>query len=277
MKIQQTIKNTYQGLVPLVLALPILAANAENTTQASNSYRLPLVKPDPNPLQILTPANEIFTFIKVGATTCHRYTMVEALIPPGAGPLPHIHHFTDEWFYFPKGGITLQMSMQASPNLNIVPGINAPKQMLHQVQTSNDSLFYGARYYMHGYINTTNKPLKVITIWTPDDAKVGISNYFREVGQRIINGKIPAVNPNNKALFVSQAPKYGINQSSSFNQYVAGVDNDFPNHTDNRAAELDALLRNTTPCSTTSAVPQAPGIGGAFPKTSHPNAQTLRP
>ena len=281
MKIQQTINNSCQGLVALVLAFPILAANAENTihtsSHTSKPYRLPLVKADPNPLQILTPANEIFTFIKVGATTCYRYTMVEALIPPGAGPLPHIHHFTDEWFYFPEGGITLQMSMQASPDLNIIPGINAPKQILHQAKTTNGSLFYGARYYMHGYVNTTNKTLKVITIWTPDDAKVGISNYFREVGQPIINGKTPAVNPNNKTLFVSQAPKYGINQSSSFNQYVAGVDNNFPIHTDNHAGELDALLRNTASCSTSSAVPPAPEVGGAAPKSSHPSTKSLRP
>jgi mannose-6-phosphate isomerase-like protein (cupin superfamily) len=270
MTINPTINHKCQGIVALVLALPILAANAETPTQTAGSYRLPMVKPDPNPLQILTPANEVFTFIKVGATTCHRYTMVEALIPPGAGPLPHIHHFTDEWFYFPKGGITLQMSMQASPDIKIIPGINAPKQILHQVKTSDSSLFYGARYYMHGYINTTNKPLKVITIWTPDDAKVGISNYFHEVGQRIINGKIPAVNPTNKALFVSQAPKYGINQSSSFNQYVAGVDNNFPTHSDNRAAELDALLSDTGPCKTASAVPPAPGAGEAFAKAPLP-------
>lgn len=82
----------------------------------AESFKFPDVKPDPNPLRILTPAKEQFTFIKTGATTCHQYTMVEAIIPPGAGPLPHIHHFTDEWFYFPEGGITLGMSMEASPD-----------------------------------------------------------------------------------------------------------------------------------------------------------------
>ena len=260
---------TTRAATLLALCLPIAAAQSQGPAQAQTQpqtfavaptpaalstshpatpYQLPQVQPDPHPLQILTPANEVFTFIKVGATTCHRYTMVEALIPPGAGPLPHIHHYTDEWFYFPKGGITLQMSMQASPDLNVVPGINAPKQILHQVKTTDGSLFYGARYYMHGYKNTSDSAKTVITIWTPDDPTQGISNYFRAVGQPIVNGKIPAVNPLNKQLFVSQAPKYGINQSSSFDQYVSGVDNTFNVPADNHVQELEDLLRNTHAC-----------------------------
>lgn len=146
------------------------------------------------------------------------------------------------------------MSMEASPDINVVPGINAPKQMLHLVKTTPGSLFYGARFYMHGYVNNTNSPKKVITVWTPDDKKVGISNYFREVGQHILSGKIPPINPKNKELFVSEAPKYGINQSKSFDQYVSGTDYNFPHHSDNHQQELLSLLNNDGKCNPSKAI-----------------------
>lgn len=230
----------------------ILLMIVPSSCAKSESFKFPDVKPDPNPLRILTPANEQFTFIKTGATTCQKYTMVEAIIPPGAGPLPHIHHFTDEWFYFPEGGITLGMSMEPSPDINVVPGINAPKQMLHLVKTTPGSLFYGARFYMHNYVNNTKSPKKVITVWSPDDKKVGISNYFRAVGQHILSGKIPPINQKNKELFVSEAPKYGINQSKSFDQYVSGTDYKFSQHSDNHEQELLSLLSNDGKCNANS-------------------------
>lgn len=151
-------------------------------------------------------------------------------------------------------GITLQMSMEASPDINVVPGINAPKQMLHLVKTTPGSLFYGARFYMHGYVNNTNLLKKVITVWSPDDEKVGISNYFRAVGQPILSDKIPPINPKNKELFVSEAPKYGINQSKSFDQYVSGTDYNFPQHSDNHEPELLSLLSNDGKCNPPTAI-----------------------
>ena len=97
------------------------------------------------------------------------------------------------------------------------------------VKTTSSSLFYGPRYYVHGFINNSKKPQKLIFIWTPDDAKTGITNYFKEVGQPLPDpANPPAIDPKNKALFISQAPKYGINQSSDFSQYVSSTDYKFP-------------------------------------------------
>ncbi|WP_009634001.1 cupin domain-containing protein [Synechocystis sp. PCC 7509] len=227
--------------IVLVLAFTLILVMA-NGSFATPKFKFPKVIADKNPLHILGPAGERFTFVKTGATTCGKYVMAEATVPPGGGPLPHIHHYTDEWFYFPKGGLTLEMGSNTFPDLNVVPGLNAPKELLHMVKTTRRSLFYGPRYYVHGFVNNTKKPQKLVFIWTPDDAKVGITNYFKEVGQPLPDpANPPAIDPKNKALFVSQGTKYGINQSSDFYQYVNSTDYKFPTG-DNHAKELLALL-----------------------------------
>ncbi len=227
----------------LLLSLTLVFVLFSSSRLEAAKFTFPQVIPDAHPLQILGPAGDRLTFIKTGETTCGSYVMAEILVPPKEGPLPHIHHYTDEWFYFPQGGITLEMGSNAFPDLNIVPGAKAPKERLHLVKTSSGSLYYGPRYYVHGFVNKTNKPIKFISIWTPDDAKVGMTSFFKAVGQPMPDfANPPQINPKNKALFVSEAPKYGINASADFWQYVSAVDYKKVAPMDNHAQELIALL-----------------------------------
>ena len=224
----------------LVMTVVLVVTKVKSTESAA--FTFPYVPPDFNTFSILTPAAEKFRFIKTGATTCGQYSMVEAVIPPGAGPLPHIHHRQDEWFYFPDGGLTLQMGDNLYPDIHKVPGANLPKERLHLVKTTPGSLFYSTRYHVHGFTNSGKEPKRIVFIWAPDDPVTGITNYFKAVGQPLPDpSNPPPVDPKNKALFVSQAPKYGINQSASFNQYVAKVDDNL-HEMDNHANELLALL-----------------------------------
>ena len=75
--------------------------------QASNAQTLgipfPNYTPSPEPELIIGPPGEQFTFTRTGKNTDNRFTMAEALVPTGSGPLPHFHENYDEWFYFPKG------------------------------------------------------------------------------------------------------------------------------------------------------------------------------
>jgi quinol monooxygenase YgiN/mannose-6-phosphate isomerase-like protein (cupin superfamily) len=242
----------------LVLALVLILVLIMDVRAEPAGFDFPKVIPDPNPLQILGPAGERFTFTKTCATTGGRYVMADALIPPGAGPLPHIHHYTDEWFYFPDGGLTLEMGSNIYPNINKVPGVNLPKEQLHLAKADPGSLFYGPKYHVHGFINPGQKPRRLIFVWTPDD---GITEYFKEVGQPMPDpSNPPAINPKSKALFISQAPKYGINQSAYFNQYIDAIDHNFPKM-DNHVDELLALL--------------APDVEGAQPKAVEVKNATL--
>lgn len=40
-----------------------------------------------------------------GEKTGGRFTLIEQLMPQGTQPIPHVHHFTDEWFYIIEGSM----------------------------------------------------------------------------------------------------------------------------------------------------------------------------
>jgi hypothetical protein len=104
----------------LFLTLLVTSSSAQGL-----KYKFPDYQKDPNPMVILGPAGEIFTFTKVGATTCGKFTIGDTVVPPTAGPPPHIHHWTDEWFYFPDGGITIYMSEKTVPRPEAGAGTRA--------------------------------------------------------------------------------------------------------------------------------------------------------
>lgn len=225
----------------LLIILVAASASAQNL-----KFKFPEYKKDAKPMIIQGPAGEIFTFTRVGATTCGKFTIADSVIPPAAGPMPHIHHWTDEWFYFPDGGITIYMSEKTYPDLKKVPGKNLPKGKVHKYRTKPGDLIYGPRYYIHGFNNEAKDNRRLIFVWTPDK----ISEYFKEVGQLVTDPKHPPkIAERNKALFVSQGPKYGINQSSSWGEYVEGEGDYEMKPGDNHAKELETLLAAGAKCT----------------------------
>lgn len=139
-------------------------------------------------------------------------------------PPPHVHHWTDKWFYAPNGGFVIFMGKNKYPDINKASGEGSPKDTLEIVKMQPKQLFYGERYIVHGFANITDKPQELYLVWTPDNPKVSILPYFLNAGTI----KDPS-NPNQQPDFmssirlVSMAPKYGINQSSNFWQYVEKV------------------------------------------------------
>lgn len=209
-----------------------------------SSFTFPKVTPDPKPLQILGPAGERFRFIKTGETTCGKYVIAEAVIPPGTGPMPHVHTLTNEWFYTPDGGITLEIGEHPYKSITEIPGDTAPKDFLHLAQTAPGDIHYGPQYIIHGFMNQTDQPKRLTFVWAPD---AGVTEYFRSVGQPLPDyNNPPAINPKNKELFITQAPKYGINQSANFFQYIENVVpvNYAFSDTDPHLKELNELLSN---------------------------------
>lgn len=201
--------------------------NTATGAAPAEPFVMPEVKEDPNPTIIQGPAGEIFRFVRTGASTCGRYLMAKASIPPGAGPLPHIHHWTDEFFVMPDGGFTLFMGVQPYPSLSLEPGRTAPKDHVSLIATKPGDVYYGPRYYIHGLVNNDQKTHEVIYIWMPDKPETSILNYFKAVGQVLASpDDPPPIDPISKIRFVTEAPRYGINQSSDFFQYVASTDVD---------------------------------------------------
>ncbi|MCP9775903.1 hypothetical protein KBY58_04845 [Cyanobium sp. HWJ4-Hawea] len=240
----------------LVAALTWMPSEAHAETL---HYKLPAFQQLSDPPKILGPAGEHFTFLRTGKDTNGRFTVSKAIIPPGAGPIPHIHTLTDEWFYFPKGGITIfcdpnkaYSTIKEIPNSSSFPGAKA-----QTINSKDNSLYYGPHYYLHGFYNNTNKNLELYFIWAakPGEQRnpaADISGYFLSVGRRVGNFT-PGMHPTDqeKNAFVVDAPKWGINQSSSFMQYLTSI-GPAPAHShflheNDQVKRLETLLRTPLP------------------------------
>jgi quercetin dioxygenase-like cupin family protein len=51
----------------------------------------------------------MYTFLVTGEQTGGAYFVMEALVPPGGGPPPHIHRNEDETFYIVEGQCTIEI------------------------------------------------------------------------------------------------------------------------------------------------------------------------
>lgn len=210
--------------------IPISAKPAIQTIE-----NIPMPKVE-KPLRILTPANEIFNIASCKAKDVS-FSIAEAQIPPGAGPLPHVHYYIDEWFWTPKKGLELFHSTKQYPTIKEIPIIEeAGRADLYSIITEPNQIIYSPNFYVHGFVNPTRDTLPITFVWLKNDiAPVfphddgGMRDFFTEVGVRITDlNNLPQLQDSNKNAVVTQAPKYGMNQSSYFMEYVNSVNNQFP-------------------------------------------------
>lgn len=189
------------------------------------------IKPDRNPLVLEGPGGEIFTFHKVGATTGQRYTLAEITFEAGPGPFPHIHHYENEWLYIAEGAVLVAMGEKHHPDIDDVPGVNSPKDVLHTEVAGPGTLIYLPRYHVHTFGNQGLTQARMYAVWAP----AGIENFFQaQIG----------LTPEE----VSQmAPQYGLTFSSSRDQYVEGMVSGGSTHSaDNHLEEFVELLSTRT-------------------------------
>lgn len=205
------------------------------------------------PALLLGPAGEHFNF-----ATCKKgnlvFTWADSTIPPGMGPMPHIHHFTNEWFYAAEGGITLYTSTEDYDKTENPPDAQKGTQgTVYLVPLQPKHVIYGPKYHIHGF-NNQDKVMRPLTfIWKPDPTSPpfpymdgGIREYFEAVAQKITDPKhVPAISDVNRGLFVSEAPKFGINQSFYFLQYIKQVEPQLTDmsHAGSNADELNEILQ----------------------------------
>jgi hypothetical protein len=188
------------------------------------------------PLLLLGPAGERFNFV-----TCQKgnlaFTMAESTVPPGMGPMPHIHHYTNEWFYAAEGGIQLYSSDKNYDSVDNPP--DAAKGTLatvYLIPMKPKHVVYGPKYHIHGFNNMTTSVKPLTFVWKADPISPkfdyndgGIRAYFEAVAQRIEDpNHVPQISDKNRELFVTQAPKFGINQSFYFLQYINRVEIKIP-------------------------------------------------
>jgi quercetin dioxygenase-like cupin family protein len=130
-----------------------------------------------------------YTFLVTGEESGGAYFAMEALVPPGGGPPPHIHTREDETFYLIDGQIEFRLGERT---ILAGPGdfVNVP------------------RGTVHCFHNTGNATARMILTFTP----AGMEKFFEETLERA--SKRTDAPPDNvddvAARYVAAAPRFGL-------------------------------------------------------------------
>jgi quercetin dioxygenase-like cupin family protein len=132
---------------------------------------------------------DVYRFLATGAETDGKYTIWEAIVPPGGGPPPHVHSREEEGFYILEGEITFQIGDQrnvarAGTSANMPVGTP------------------------HSFKNETNRPAKMLILVAP----AGLEQMFFELGVPVAQGTTTARPPTKEEIekMAAVMPRYGI-------------------------------------------------------------------
>lgn len=219
------------------------------------AFDFPEVTPDPDAPSYLFFDGQPFTFVKRGETTNGEYTLRETIVPPGKGAPPHLHQDDDEWLYVEKGTLRITLGETIYDDVSLVPGVNAPRDILHAYNAPAGTLVYAPRYRIHGVLNTTDTPAELKVLWNPP----GFEDIFKEPGIIPVPdlSNIPTAPPNYPQIYGQASSKYGLVSSTYEEQFGDIVVDDFIVNQDNHADELLEILdRGAQP------VPEPSSLGG---------------
>jgi len=124
-----------------------------------------------------------------GNETGGAFAMMEAIVPPGHGPPPHIHSREDEAFYVLEGELLFHAEGRS-------------------FTATSGAWVTLARGSLHYFKNKGSKPARMLIVVTPS----GLENFFLEVGQEAIDGETEPVAPTPEDIqkLIQAAPKYGL-------------------------------------------------------------------
>ena len=112
---------------------------------------------------------DIYTFLATGAETDGAYFVMEGLVPPDAGPPPHIHHNQVESFYIVEGQLEIMQGDQ-----------------LYEAKTGD--FVHISKGMRHRFLNRSQTPAKMIITFVP----VGdIEQFFREAFEQTTDRHAP--------------------------------------------------------------------------------------
>jgi quercetin dioxygenase-like cupin family protein len=130
-----------------------------------------------------------YTFLVTGEQTGGAYFVMEALVPPGGGPPPHIHRNEDETFYLVEG------------ECNIVIGATV-------IHAKAGDFVNVPRGTVHCFSNCGTTTARMIVTFTPS----GMEGFFRETLEPAVDRHV--VPPRNNAAvadrYIAAAAKYGL-------------------------------------------------------------------
>src|ERR1041384_5670168 len=132
---------------------------------------------------------DVYRFLATGEDTNGKYTLWEAIVPPGGGPPPHVHSREEEGFYVLEGEITFTVNGE-----RVVATAGTFANM--PVGTP------------HSFKNESDKPARMLISVAP----AGLEKMFFEVGVPLAEGATTALPPTKDEIekLLAVAPGYGI-------------------------------------------------------------------
>jgi quercetin dioxygenase-like cupin family protein len=151
-------------------------------------FKVPVINKPPEGRTIGV-VGDVYRFLATGEDTNGRYALLEALVPPGGGPPPHVHSREEEGFYILEGEITFT--------------VNGEKVVAKAGTFANMPV--GTP---HSFKNESDQPARMLISVAP----AGLEKMFFEVGVPLVEGATTALPPTKDEIekLLAVAPGYGI-------------------------------------------------------------------
>jgi hypothetical protein len=142
-----------------------------------------------NPRQFKTAGGDVLVMLRTPEDTCGLYQISETIAPYDAGPPPHFHYDSAEWF-FPTEDSKFRIygTQEAKPlTPGFIPSINAPVPKMGSVLIEQGDIAYSPKGTVHFWHNesTSREDIRgFYNIWTPAN---GVNDWFAGVNN--VNGQ----------------------------------------------------------------------------------------
>lgn len=140
-------------------------------------------------MKVLSVAGDRVAILLDGAASNQKYTIMEACLPPNAGPPPHVHHREDETISVLSGEITFFLG-------------NTTKLL------KKGDFIFAPRGVPHHFKNTGTEEAILLETAAP----AGIEVFFETVGHSLPDRDTPPLPRTNEDLahMIAIAPSFGI-------------------------------------------------------------------
>ena len=164
-------------------------AKTERHAPGTTTDRSPLHRPAGTGATYLGPG-DVYRFLVSGAESGGAYFAMEAIVPPGGGPPPHIHRYEDETFCILEGECDFRLG-DSWVTAGVGDFINVP------------------RGNVHCFNNRSARDARLVLTFNP----AGIEYFFEETLERAADPNQPPPSDNHDevaARYAAAAPRYGI-------------------------------------------------------------------
>lgn len=130
---------------------------------------------------------DTYTFLLTGEQSGGSMFILEATVPAGGGPPPHLHRFEDECCYLLEGKLTLRV---AEKTIQVAAGdfVQVPKGIIHSFRNDGTTV------------------ARMLTIFSPS----GMEGYFKEALEPASATSVNVPVPQIIARMIDAAPNHGV-------------------------------------------------------------------